>query len=192
MGYLIDGCCHCCCTTVAMVSLHHHLHRRRCHRRHHSTTVALATGVTSLSLCCCGTAGHPCHLLSRRCHPCRFPLLSQTDTLNMLNGTETTGISCGESVDTYLGAGRVNWLVDQSNSIGSHMDTSSRHTDVPSVQMDARTAANVPENIRTQRKCYDHTQLRVLSGHSGRIAALQLNSSRSMLTPVALAQISFR
>jgi len=67
----------------------------------------------------------------------------------MLNGTEMTGISCGESVDTYLGAGRANWLVDQSNSVGSHTDMSSRHADVPSVQMDARKAANAPENVRT-------------------------------------------
>ena len=154
MGYLIDGCCRCRCTTVALatVSLRHRLRRRRCHRRRRSTAVALATGVTSSLLCCCGTAGHPCHLLGRRRHPCRFPLLSQTDTLNMLNGTETTGISCGESVDTYLGAGRANRLVDQSNSVGSHTDTSSRHADVPSVQTDARTAANAPENVRTQRK----------------------------------------
>ena len=31
------------------------------------------------------------------------------------------------------------------------------------------------------RGCYDHAQLRVLSGYSGRIAALQLNSGRSHL-----------
>ena len=152
MGYLLDGCCCCRCTTVALatVSLCRCLCCHRCHCCCHSTAVALATGVTSLSLCCCGTAGHPCHLLSCWRRPCRFPLLSQMDTLNMLNGTETTGISCGENVDTYLGAGRVNQLVDQSNSVGSHMDTSSRHADMPSIQTDARTTANMPENIRTQ------------------------------------------
>ena len=42
------------------------------------------------------------------------------------------------------------------------------------------------------RTCYDHVQLRILSGYSGRIAALQLNSSRSPLTLVALALIPFR
>jgi len=40
--------------------------------------------------------------------------------------------------------------------------------------------------------CYDHVQLQVLSGHSGRIAALQLNSSRPSLTLVTVAQLDFR
>jgi len=34
---------------------------------------------------------------------------------------------------------------------------------------------------RSARSCYDHAQLQVLSGYSGRIAALQLNSGRSHL-----------
>jgi len=38
--------------------------------------------------------------------------------------------------------------------------------------------------------CYDHAQLRALSGRSGRVAALQLNSGRSPLAPVALAQLT--
>jgi len=37
--------------------------------------------------------------------------------------------------------------------------------------------------------CYDHVQLRALSGYSGRIAALQLDSGHSSLTPVMVAQI---
>ena len=40
--------------------------------------------------------------------------------------------------------------------------------------------------------CYDHVQLRILSGYSGRIAALQLYSGRSPLTPVVLTLIPFR
>jgi len=40
--------------------------------------------------------------------------------------------------------------------------------------------------------CYNHVQLRVLSGYSGRIAAPQLNSGRSPLTPVVLALVPFR
>jgi len=39
--------------------------------------------------------------------------------------------------------------------------------------------------------CYNHVQLRVLSGHSSRIAALQLNSGRSSLALVTVMQISF-
>ena len=56
---------------------------------------------------------------------------------------------------------------------------------------DAHTQTDVVEEHHRQncfpRACYDHAQLRVLSGHSGRIAALQLNSGRSTLTPVTLA-----
>jgi len=37
--------------------------------------------------------------------------------------------------------------------------------------------------------CYDHVQLRALSGYSGRITALQLNSGRASLTPVTVVQI---
>jgi len=37
--------------------------------------------------------------------------------------------------------------------------------------------------------CYDHVQLRALSGYSSRIAALQLNSGRASLTPVMVVQI---
>jgi len=40
--------------------------------------------------------------------------------------------------------------------------------------------------------CYDHVQLRVLSGHSGHITALQLNSGRASLTLVTVAQIYLR
>jgi len=37
--------------------------------------------------------------------------------------------------------------------------------------------------------CYDHVQLRALSGYSGHIAALQLNSGCASLTPVTVTQI---
>jgi len=37
--------------------------------------------------------------------------------------------------------------------------------------------------------CYNHVQLWVLSGNSGRIAALQLNSGHASLTPVMVTQI---
>ena len=40
--------------------------------------------------------------------------------------------------------------------------------------------------------CYDHVQLRVLSGHSSHIAALQLNSGRASLTLVTVTQIYLR
>ena len=43
----------------------------------------------------------------------------------------------------------------------------------------------------TQGQCYDRAQLWILSGHSGHIAALQINSGRSPLTPVALVQLTF-
>jgi len=39
--------------------------------------------------------------------------------------------------------------------------------------------------------CYDHVQLRVLSGHSGRIAALQLSFGHPSLTPVTVVQLDF-
>jgi len=47
-------------------------------------------------------------------------------------------------------------------------------------------------NCNKNFNCHDHVQLRVLSGHSSRITALQLNFGRSPLTPVALALITFR
>jgi len=46
------------------------------------------------------------------------------------------------------------------------------------------TAIHLRFNITV---CYDHAQLRVLSGYSGRIAALQLNSShgRTVILPLS-------
>jgi len=46
--------------------------------------------------------------------------------------------------------------------------------------------------INIYYSCYNHVQLWILSGYSGCIAALQLNSGRSPLTPVVLALIPFR
>ena len=55
--------------------------------------------------------------------------------------------------------------------------------------MQDRLAHSNQWSIAKLGQCYDHVQLWVLSGHSGRIAALQLNSSHSPLTPVTLMQI---
>jgi len=43
------------------------------------------------------------------------------------------------------------------------------------------TSQNHTISDTTQACCYDHVQLQILSGYSGRIAALQLNSSCSQL-----------
>jgi len=65
-------------------------------------------------------------------------------------------------------------------------------THVQEIKIPARAGNNQNYYSQIVHYCYDHVQLRVLSGHSGRIAALQLSSGCSPLTPVALAQICLR
>jgi len=74
---------------------------------------------------------------------------AQTDASNASNKAETVGISHGDGASTYLGAMDAKRGVDATDGIGSHMDASNGLTDVPSVQMDAITTANVTQNVST-------------------------------------------
>jgi len=80
------------------------------------------------------------------------------------------------------------WMTDWEEFIIELQTTFGPHDPVA----DAEHQLNhlrMKENHHANRYCYDHVQLRALSGYSGRIAALQLNSSRASLTPVTVAQI---
>ena len=63
------------------------------------------------------------------------------------HGTETTGISCGEGADTYLGVGDVKCGIDEADGIGSHVGTSTGYRDLPSVKTDAETTENKTETV---------------------------------------------
>jgi len=75
-----------------------------------------------------------------------------TDTLSVSHSAETTGMSNGEGAGTYLGAGGANHLVNATDGIGSQLDALSGHWDVPSIETDAITPENAPENVSIPRK----------------------------------------
>jgi len=70
-----------------------------------------------------------------------------TDTLDVSNGAETTGVSHGDGAGTYLSIRDTKRVVNAMNTVGSQLDVSSGHWDVPSVETDAITHENVPENV---------------------------------------------
>jgi len=70
-----------------------------------------------------------------------------TDVMGTSNRAETDGMSNGEGAGTYLGAGDMKRVVDTTNGVGNHTDTSSRHSDVPNVQTNANKPANMPEIV---------------------------------------------
>jgi len=76
-------------------------------------------------------------------------LRAQSDAPNASNKAETVGISHGDSASTYLGAIDEKRGADVADGLASHTDTSSGHTDAPSVRMDALTATNAPEIVST-------------------------------------------
>jgi len=75
-----------------------------------------------------------------------------TDTLDVLNSTGTAGMSNSEGAWTYLGIRDAKHVVNATDGIGIHMDTSNGHTDVSSVQIDALTTANATETVSIPRK----------------------------------------
>ena len=72
---------------------------------------------------------------------------AQTDTLNVLNGAETVGISHGDKESTYLGAGGTKHNAEVTDGFGSHTDTSSTWTGVLSARTDVDTTVNEPETF---------------------------------------------
>ena len=75
-----------------------------------------------------------------------------TDTLNMSNSAGTAGMSDSEGAWTYLGVRDAKRVVHEMNGVGSHADVSTGPTDVPSVNTDTVTTANMTETVSTPRK----------------------------------------
>lgn len=71
----------------------------------------------------------------------------EMDTSNVSNRAETAGISSGEGVGMYLEAGGMKCIIDATDGIKSHTDMSSRHMDMPNVQIDAKIPRNVPDTV---------------------------------------------
>jgi len=74
-------------------------------------------------------------------------LRGQTDALNASNGAETAGMSDGEGAETYLGVRDAKRVVNATNGVRRHADALTGPTDVPSVETDAVTPANVLETV---------------------------------------------
>ncbi|KIM59480.1 hypothetical protein SCLCIDRAFT_27301 [Scleroderma citrinum Foug A] len=73
-----------------------------------------------------------------------------TDTLNTSNRTATPGMSHRDDPSTYLDARDAKCNVDEMDR--SHVDALGGHSDMPSVETDADTAAIAPAIVRTTRK----------------------------------------
>jgi len=71
------------------------------------------------------------------------------DASNTSNKAETAGISHGEGAGMYLGVGDAKHVVHAMDGIGSHTDASSGHMDVPCVEVDTITPANVTQTVST-------------------------------------------
>jgi len=75
-----------------------------------------------------------------------------TDTLDVSNGAETTGVSHGDGAETYLSVRDAKRVVHATDGVGNHADASSGHTHVPCVETDSITTANESEIVSTPRK----------------------------------------
>ena len=75
-----------------------------------------------------------------------------TDTLSVSHSAETTGMSNGEGAGMYLGAGGANHIVNTTNGIRCHADALTGPTDIPSVNTDAITPANMTQTVRISPK----------------------------------------
>ena len=73
----------------------------------------------------------------------------QVDTSNTLNIAEIGGISHSEGAGTYLGPGDAKHSVREMDGVGSHVDTSTWSTDIPSIQTDVLIPAITPDTIST-------------------------------------------
>ena len=65
----------------------------------------------------------------------------------MSDSPEMAGISCGDKLGTYLGAGGAKCSVEVTEGFGSHMDPSSARTGVLSAGMDVNMTVNEAETI---------------------------------------------
>jgi len=72
-----------------------------------------------------------------------------TDMLGTSNSTRMAGISHGDGAGTYLDAGGAKRVIDATVGIGSHVDASNGHTDMPSIQTNTLTTANAPDVVST-------------------------------------------
>ena len=70
-----------------------------------------------------------------------------TETLSMSDSPETAGISCGDNLGMYLGAGGAKCSAEVTEGFGSHMDPSSARTGVLSVGTDVNMTVNEAETI---------------------------------------------
>ena len=75
-----------------------------------------------------------------------------TDAPSTSNGAETEVIGHGEGAGTYLAIGDVKHVIEVTDGIGSHADTSTGQGETLSVRTDAIIPANAPEDVRTPRK----------------------------------------
>lgn len=86
-----------------------------------------------------------------------------TETLSMSDSPETAGISCGDNLGTYLGAGGTKCSAEVTEGFGSHMDPSSARTGVLSAGTDVNmTEAKMAMRTKqmgpgTTRACRAHT-----------------------------------
>ena len=76
----------------------------------------------------------------------------ETDTPNVSNITETAEMSDGEDAETYLGVRDVKRTVLETDGARNHADTLGARTDAPSIETDAITTVNAPQNVRIPRK----------------------------------------
>ena len=90
----------------------------------------------------------------------------QTDASNVSNRPEMAGMSCGEGAGMYLATGDAKHIIEETDGIGSHVDTSSGHSDMPSAETDANRSANMMENVSIPQK---KTKLPDLPSRSARM-----------------------
>jgi len=103
----------------------------------------------------------------------RNALIVETAALNMSNNAGTGGISNGDEPTTYLSAGGTKRAIDKTDGLGSQMDTSSRHSDVPSIGNNVNIAANTPETVSI---CPTELKLPDLPGRGTRWTLHESNS----------------
>ena len=70
-----------------------------------------------------------------------------SETLSMSDSPETAGISCGDNLGTYLGAGGAKCSAEVMEGFGSHMDPLSTRTGVLSAGTDVNMTVNEAETI---------------------------------------------
>jgi len=77
---------------------------------------------------------------------------ARADASNTSNRAEMDGMSCDEGAGTYLSVRDVKCVVHATDGVGSQSDASIGHSDVPCVDTDTITPANMPEIVSIPRK----------------------------------------